>query len=217
MSIFGDLNQNFQNDCCLTSLCDIYGLKNLIKEPTCFKSERPTLIDVFLTDKPNSFGGYVNSDIGLSDFHNFTCVATRLYTPSELKRQIKYRSMKKFSHDAFIKDLECAPFQVCAGIDNIDDALSEFKAMYELVLNKHAPLKKRVISNKQVPHMNSKLRKARNQRNMWRNKHLKSRNNKHYRKQYVYWRNKAVSLNRSSIKGYFDKMCGNPGDSKKFL
>ena len=52
---------------------------------------------------------------------------------------------------------------------------------------------------------------------MWRNKHFKSRSNAFFRKQYVYWRNKVVSLNRTSIKKYFDEKCNGSSTSKSFF
>lgn len=214
---FGDINQNLLKDCSLSCICDIHGLTNLIKEPTCFKAETPTLLDVFLTDKPYSFTACLNIDIGLSDFHNFICVTTKLYTPCESKRKIKYRSMKHFCNESFNRDLDNAPFHVCCIFDDIDDVFWAHKSMYESVLNDHAPVKSKTVSNKQVPHMNSKLRKARHQRNMWRNKHFQCRSNKIFRSKYVYWRNKVVSLNRCSIKKYFDEKCNESNCSKSFF
>ena len=64
--------------------------------------------------------------------------------------------------------------------------------------------------------MNSELRKARNQRNMWRARHFKFRKNKTYRYKYVYWRNKVVSINRRSIREYFDKRCNESNNPKSF-
>ena len=35
---------------------DIFGLANLIKEPTCFKSQNATLLDLILTNGPTIMG-----------------------------------------------------------------------------------------------------------------------------------------------------------------
>ena len=78
---FGDMNFNQCVNNSLTDVCDIYGLTNLVKDPTCFKANNPTLLDVFLTDKPSSFSGHLNCDIGISDFHNFICVASKMNAP----------------------------------------------------------------------------------------------------------------------------------------
>ena len=62
------------HDNILHDLCDVYDLKNVIRGPTCFKGENPTLLDVFLTNKPSSFCNCINIDTGISDFHNLTGV-----------------------------------------------------------------------------------------------------------------------------------------------
>ena len=52
------------------TFCEIYKLRNLIKEPTCFKSpENPACIDLILTNKPLSFKNAYVIEKGLSDFH----------------------------------------------------------------------------------------------------------------------------------------------------
>ena len=39
----------------LSDLVDVFNLKNLIKEPTCFISDKGFLIDIILINKPKSF------------------------------------------------------------------------------------------------------------------------------------------------------------------
>ena len=214
---FGDLNQNFLNENALTCVCEVHGLSNMIMEPTCFKSKNPTLLDIFLTDKHRSFVDQLNCDIGLSDFHNYTCVASKLFAPFEPLCKIKYRTMRNFDSNLFNEDLSNAPFYVCDLFDDIDDIVWGYKTLYESVLDYHAPEKSKTVSNRQVPHMNSELRKARNQRNMWRARHFKNRSDKSFRSKYVYWRNKVVNLNRISIKKYFDEKCNESKCSKSFF
>ena len=71
----GDMNCNMLVKNELTYICDIYGLNNLIKDPTCFKSYNDTAVDVILTNKSRCFSDTFNIDMGLSDFHNCIGVA----------------------------------------------------------------------------------------------------------------------------------------------
>ena len=103
--------------------------------------------------------------------------------------------MKNFSSDAFNNALNITPFYVCDVFDDIDDRVWAYNCLYTSVLDEHAPVKTKTVSNKQVPHMNSKLRKAMHQRNMWRNRHFKNRRDKITRSHYVRWRNEVVRLN----------------------
>ena len=44
------------NETALRNFCDLYKLKNLVREPTCFKNpDNPSCIDLFLTNCSNSF------------------------------------------------------------------------------------------------------------------------------------------------------------------
>ena len=214
---FGDMNFNLCVDNHLGELCEIYGLSNLVKDPTCFKGQTPTLLDVFLTDKPSSFTGYLNCDLGISDFHNFVCVASRAHAPALLKKQIKYRSMKKFSEDLFKSDIETAPFSICDIFDDVNDRVWAHKQMFTTILDFHAPVKSKIICNRHVPHINSSLRKAMYKRNVWRNHHFKNRRDKNARANYVYWRNRVTKLNRSSIRNYFESKCNSSVGSKNFF
>ena len=50
----------------MSNFCEMYGLDNLIKEPTCFKStENPSSIDVMLTNKKHSFQNSMTIETGL--------------------------------------------------------------------------------------------------------------------------------------------------------
>ena len=139
-----------------------------------FKS---SLIDVFLTNKPRSFSGTLSVDIGVSDFHNFIGAASKMHAPDCVKRKINYRRMKDFDEKSFQHDINSIPFHVCDIFDDIDDIYWAQNSLFMPVVEKHAPLKTRVIHKPQAPYMNSELRKAMNQRNMWRNKHFKNRGN----------------------------------------
>ena len=56
-----------------TDFCQIYGCKNLIKDNTCFKNpEKPSCIDLIITNRPKCFQNSVTLETGLSDFHKMT-------------------------------------------------------------------------------------------------------------------------------------------------
>ena len=51
-------------------LMDLYQLKNLIKEPTCFKSDNPKCMDVIPTNIHSSFKSSGMIETGLLDFYS---------------------------------------------------------------------------------------------------------------------------------------------------
>ena len=186
------MNCNPLNNRDLCDVCDVFGLKNIIKDPTCFKADIPTLVDVFLTNKPRSFSGAINVDIGSSDFHNFIGVASKMFTPPFLKRKVVYRSMKYFCDKSFQNDLDKMPFHICNIFEDIDDIYWAQNMLFTSVLTEHAHLKVKSINKTQVPYMNSELRKAMHNRNMWKGKHFRNKKDKYSRSMYVKWRNKVV-------------------------
>ena len=51
----------------LSDVKDVFNLTNVVKKPTCFKSQDRTLIDLMLTNRPRSFLKSQNFEIGLND------------------------------------------------------------------------------------------------------------------------------------------------------
>ena len=90
------------SDPSVTSFCTLFKLKNIVKEPTCYKNlENCSCIDLFLTNYPRSFHNTCLYETGLSDFHKL--VVTIL--PTSFKpvppKIIKYRNDKSFDEDKF--------------------------------------------------------------------------------------------------------------------
>ena len=60
----------------MTPFCTLFKLKNIVKEPTCYKNlENPSCIDLFLTNCPKSF--HHNTclyETCLSDFHKLAVI-----------------------------------------------------------------------------------------------------------------------------------------------
>ena len=53
--------------------CETYDLSSLIKVQTCYvNAEKPSGIDLLLTNQPKSFLSLSVVQTGLSDFHNMT-------------------------------------------------------------------------------------------------------------------------------------------------
>ena len=71
--LVGDFNsETVESD--MHEFCYVYGFKNLIKEPTCYKNAlNPTCIDlIILTNKYNKFQNSKTIETGISDFHKMT-------------------------------------------------------------------------------------------------------------------------------------------------
>ena len=55
----------------VSDFCEIFNLKHLIKDKTCFKNPtKPNCIDLIVKNRPKCFQDTVVFETGLSDFHN---------------------------------------------------------------------------------------------------------------------------------------------------
>ena len=67
--LVGDFNAE-ENENIMKNFLELYDLKNLVKDKTCFKSlQNPTSIDLFLTNCNKSFMHTSAISTGISDFH----------------------------------------------------------------------------------------------------------------------------------------------------
>ena len=80
---------------------DIFDLTKFIKEPTCFKSQNSTLLDLILTNRPRSFMQSHNFETGLSDCHKLVCSILRASFKKLPPKIVKYRDQKHFDQKRF--------------------------------------------------------------------------------------------------------------------
>ena len=215
--IIGDVNINFLNlPDNVRNFMNIYNLTNLVCEPTCFKSvNNPSLIDVILTNTPYRIASHLNTCVGISDFHNLVCAATKMFAPKDYKRKIIYRSYKKFDNDTFVSDLSYVPFDICNIFDNVDDVMWAYNLLLNDIVNLHAPVKSRILRKPQIPYMNGELRKAINVKAMLRRKFNRCKCI-HTWSLYKKQRNHVTSLKRKSLTQYFNVRCNSNVNTKQF-
>ena len=201
-------------NCCPTKsstiqdICDLYGLTNLIRDPTCHKGAEPTLLDIVLVSNPKRYVGSINEMFSLSDFHNIVGAATRRFAPIRKPYLLNYRSYKHFDDTEFTHDISAAPFHVAEIFDDVHDMAWFTSKLISDIVDDHAPMKSKLLKFKPLPYMNSELRKTMYARNMARNKYRKFGDN--YWENYRRLRNRVVSLRNRSIKIYFQNRCEKP-------
>ena len=178
-----DLLKNNGNQKALKGVMDIYGLKNVVKEPTCYKGT-PSLIDVILTSNAKRVGKVLNFDCGLSDYHNLLATCTKMDVAKPKAYPIAFRSYKDFDEEAFKRDMDSLPLSVIETFDDVSDKHWAYSQLVMPVVNHHAPLKTRYETNR-CAHMNSKLRKAIYIKRVARNRHLKAKGDDHTKQKRV--------------------------------
>ena len=160
MSSLNELNVNYHD---ANEFCDIFCLTNLIiKQTTCLTpmAKHPSLIDILLTNRPRSFKNIV-IETGLSDHHKMVVTVLKCHFVRIQPKTIQYRDYHQFSPDAFIADfiqrnLSSLPVSTL----DPNKAYAEFCDTFKTILDKHAPLKLKVLRGNHTPFITKKLSKG---------------------------------------------------------
>ena len=167
--ILGDFFNMTVNEGRLKNILDLYSLKSMVREPTCFKSENRKCIDLVLTNRDRNVHSTKKIETGLSDFHKMILTVLKTKYQKIGPSVINYRSYKNFNESDFKRDL-------CEAKSNTNPTDYEsFQDVFNEVLDKHAPTKKKYVRANHAPFMTRGLRKAIMLRSRLRNKHNKSR------------------------------------------
>ena len=131
----GDFNASVSEKC-LEEFCNLNGLTSLIKKPTCFKNpDKPTCIDLILTNQPSCFQHNKVFETGLSDFHLLTVTEFKMSFQKLQPKIINYRDYKNFDNEKFRSD-------ICKMNLNTTDLEGFMKTVFH-IFNKHAPIKRK--------------------------------------------------------------------------
>ena len=154
--LMGDFNsETCEED--MHDFCEVYNLKNLVKEPTCFKNPlNPSCIDLILTNRYRYFQHTKVVETGLSDFHKLTVTVLKTCFKKRQPKIISYREYKNFSHENFRFQLE----SILLGYDLNTLPNDDFISIFEKIFDKHAPIKFKYIRANESLFMTKELRKA---------------------------------------------------------
>ena len=208
----GDFNSEPQ-EFDMSEFCAIYGLKNMVNEPTCFKSTvKPSCVDLILTNKFRNFQSTVTIESGLSDFHKMTVTILKTHFKKGPPKIITYRDYSHYSLPIFRSDLEKQlPLEVMLNMPH-----EIFMDIFMNVLERHAPIKFKYLRVNHSPFITKRIRKEIMKRSRLRNRVNKlntESNNIAYKRQ----RNLCTKLIRQAKRDYFSNL--NPSniiDNRKF-
>ena len=98
----------------------------MINKPTCYKNpERPSCIDLFLTNCPHSFQNSCVIETGLSDFHKMVVTVMKTTYRKLEPRIVYYCAFKCFCNNSFKESLQKAISQnLGVGCDGIYESFA---------------------------------------------------------------------------------------------
>ena len=123
---------------CLPEFCNLNGLTCLIKKPRCFKNpDKPTCIDLIVTNQPSCFQHSKVFETGLSDIHLLTVTEFKMSFQKLQPRIINYRDYKCFDNEKFRSDIWKVNL-------NTTDLEGFIKTLFH-IFNKYARIKRKYI------------------------------------------------------------------------
>ena len=197
-------------------LYNAYGLKQLINQPTRETLNTSTLIDhIAISDHRNIVESGVLS-IALSDHYMIYCVRKFRGALKGQHKKIKTRQMKHFDETKFLDEISSIDWNSAlqSSVD-LDSAVENVTNLLSLVIEKHAPMRQRRVSEKYCPWITSDLRAFARSRDKLKKSAVKT-GSAILMEAYRHLRNKVNSLNTRLKREYFsEKICANEGNLKE--
>ena len=114
-------------------------------------------MDVFLTNHPKSFQSTCVIETGLSDHHGLVITSLKSTFHKLPPKKIQYRDTKNFNENDYLNDMQKIDFNE---IVNCPDSYEAFSIAVHDVIEKHAPIKTKMLRGNNAPFMTKGLRKA---------------------------------------------------------
>ena len=128
-----------------SDLCTMFGLKQLIENPTQITCSSSSIIDHILASFPDRVTQQGKVNVGLSDHQLIYCKRKIITKKRDDQKQIKFCSFKNYTIDGYEKALVEINFPENKHFDNVNDVYSKFIRKLMEVIEKVAPAKNKII------------------------------------------------------------------------
>ena len=130
--------------------------KSYIKQPTSFKNpEKPSCIDLILTNRPKSLQSTCVVEIWLSNFQRVTIFVLKMHFQKLPPRLFSYRNFSNYRNANFINSLN----EVLPEEENMESLSKDPNSLCEKVLNQHVLYKKVYLRGNNKTFMNKECKK----------------------------------------------------------
>ena len=208
--LLGDLNFNYKLDETLSKnpvhyIEQLYGMKQLITDPTRVTLTTSTTIDVILTSMSNN---HVRSGVNKVTLSDHYMIFTELNFPKILKEHkiLRFRDFKNFNENDFITDLrDSSTIQSVYNIDDLENAWATWKNEVLRIFNKHAPITERRLRDRRNPWVNDDIVKLTYKRDFLHEAATDATDNKDTNLWSLYkiTRNRVTTVIRNAKQNYF--------------
>ena len=160
-----EITENSVHGSAIVIICTVY----VINLPE--NLEKPSCINLFLTNSPRSFQNTQTIETGLYEFHKLVVTVLKMYLPNNQPKVITYRGYKNFDNSRFSEEL----MSEIKKLGPLNKNISIFHNVSIEVLEKYVTEKQKYLRANQANFMDSKLIHAIMLRSKLRNKFLEKR------------------------------------------
>ena len=180
--LLGDLNCDLgspdldSNSRSLIGITELYGLHQLISEPTRITETSSTMIDHIFTNTPDKIVCSGVSHAGISD-HSLIYAFRKLSTGLHNKGHstVNYRKFKNFNSESFRSDIFSQNWDVIRAYNNPNDMWRVWKTTFNNVVEMHAPLRTRRVRLSKSPAITPELKRHMHKRDILKIKAIRSK------------------------------------------
>ena len=124
----------------------------IVKNKTSFKSiKNPFCADLIITDKPGSFQHTNAFETGISDHHKLVTTGMKAKFTKASPKYVHHRPPRNYKN---FNEQDCKlELRGKLEVDVVDANYEIFHNVYFNILNKHAPIKTKVIRDNQAPYV----------------------------------------------------------------
>lgn len=141
----------------LISMLEIFNMKQILKDPTRVANTGTSLIDLILTNDPESILTSSVGGLNISDHELIQCTI-RCAVPKPEPFLYTFRDFKKFNEDKFQRHLENLPLQDIFFIPDVNSKVSYLNKHLLALFDQHVPIKTVKITKKKAPWLTDNVR-----------------------------------------------------------
>ena len=139
---------------------DTFGLQQLISEPTRETASSSTIIDHIATNDPRNVVESGVQQTCISDHYVVYVVRKYFGSLKPQHKMITTRQMKNFDEELFLGDLASVDWRsIVSDSGSLDDAVSRWSDTLSQIIDKHAPLREKRVSERFCPWITPDLKK----------------------------------------------------------
>ena len=169
----GDFNLNAFTSKDVTDIEQLLQLTQLVQEATRVTPTSSTLIDLIFTNMPDMHTATGVVNLSISD-HYLTYTSVSFKCPKAPPSIIRCRNLNSLNVDRFRYDILCSDINNICNIENASRAWDEWKRIFSLICNKHAPLRDIRVKTRCSPWISKEIILLINQREHLHCKQLKT-------------------------------------------